>query len=88
MLEHFQIQRFFVLFILWVSWTEPILPIRRIRKLCRAPETPGGPLAPKDVLILVSFWSLERGYENMNDHLFKWGALSPSLRKNMSNYVM
>ncbi len=37
---------------------EPILPIRRIRKLRRAPETPGGPLALKDVLILVSFLSL------------------------------
>ncbi len=34
---------------------EPILPIRRIRKLRRAPETPGGPLALKDDLILVSF---------------------------------
>ncbi len=32
---------------------ESILPIRRIRKLRRAPETPGGPLALKDVLILV-----------------------------------
>ncbi len=49
---------------------EPILPIRRIRKLRRAPETPGGPLALKDVLILVSFLSLASGYENMNDHLF------------------
>ncbi len=49
---------------------EPILPIRRIRKLRRAPETPGGPLASKDVLILVLFWSLARGYENTNDHLF------------------
>ncbi len=51
-------------------YTEPILPICRIRKLHRAPETPGGPLAPKDVLILVSFWSLARGYENMNDNIF------------------
>ncbi len=49
---------------------EPILPIRRIRKLRRAPETPGGPLALKDVLILVSFLSLASGYENMNDNLF------------------
>ncbi len=49
---------------------EPILPIRRIRKLRRAPETPGGPLALKDVLILVSFLNLASGYENMNDHLF------------------
>lgn len=32
-------------------YAEPILPIRRIRKLRRAPETPGGPLALKDVLI-------------------------------------
>ncbi len=47
---------------------EPILPIRRIRKLRMAPETPGGPLALKDVLILVS--SLASGYENMNDHFF------------------
>ncbi len=47
---------------------EPILPIRRIRKLRRAPETPGGPLALKDFLILVSFLSLASGYENMNDH--------------------
>ncbi len=31
--------------------SEPILPIRRIRRLHRAPETPGGPLALKDVLI-------------------------------------
>ncbi len=49
---------------------EPILPIRRMRKLRRAPETPGGPLALKDVLILVSFLSLASGYENMNDHFF------------------
>ncbi len=49
---------------------EPILPIRRIRKLRRAPETPGGPLALKDVLILVLFLSLSSGYENMNDNLF------------------
>ncbi len=51
-------------------YTEPILPIRRIRKLRRAPETPGGPLALKDVLILVSFLSLASGYANMNDNLF------------------
>ncbi len=49
---------------------EPILPIRRTRKLRRAPETPGGPLALKDVLILVSFLSLASSYENMNDHFF------------------
>ncbi len=49
---------------------EPILPIRRIRKLRRAPETPGGPLALKYVLILVSFFNLASGYENMNDNLF------------------
>ncbi len=41
-----------------------------IRKLRRAPETPGGPLALKDVLILVSFLSLASCYESMNDHLF------------------
>ncbi len=45
-------------------------PYTQIRKLCRAPETPGGPLALKDVLILVSFLSLASGYEKMNDHLF------------------
>ncbi len=38
-------------------YAEPILPICRIRKLRRAPETPGGPLALKDVLILVLFLS-------------------------------
>ncbi len=32
---------------------ELILPIRRIHKLRRAPETPGDPLALKDVLIIV-----------------------------------
>ncbi len=63
-------------FSLWQSqstggiWTEPILPIRRIRKLRRAPETPVGPLALKDVSILVLFLSLASGYENMNYHLF------------------
>ncbi len=49
---------------------ELILPIRRIRKLRRVPETPGGPLALKDVLILVLFLSLASGYENMNDPFF------------------
>ncbi len=49
---------------------EPILPIRRIRTLRRAPETPGGPLALKDVLILVSFLILASGSENMNDLSF------------------
>ncbi len=44
-------------------------------------------LAPKDVLILVLLWSLARGYENLNDNLFYCGALSPSLHKNLSNYV-
>ncbi len=39
-------------------------------KLRRAPETPGGLLSPEDILILVSIWSLARGYENMNDNLF------------------
>ncbi len=53
-----------------VVWTEPILLIRRIRKLRRAPETPGAPLALKDVLIFVLFLSLASGYENMNDNLF------------------
>ncbi len=43
---------------------EPILPIRRIRKR-RAPKH----LALKDVLILVSFFSLVSGYEIMNDYL-------------------
>ncbi len=39
------------------SKPEPILPIRRIRTLRRAPETPGGPLALKYVLILVLFFN-------------------------------
>ncbi len=39
-------------------------------KLHRASETPGGPLALKDVLILVYFFYLASGYENMNDNLF------------------
>ncbi len=47
--------------------SELILPIRRIRTLHRAPETPGGPLAFKDVLILVSFLILASGSENIND---------------------
>ncbi len=38
--------------------------------LRRAPETPGGPLALKDVLILVWFLILASGSENMNDRLF------------------
>ncbi len=61
----------------YVSWkdagmkSEPIVPIRRIRKLRRAPETPEPKnLALKDVLILVSFFNLASGYENMNDNLF------------------
>ncbi len=52
------------------SEAEPILPIRRIRPLRRAPETQGGPLALKDVLILVSFLILASGSENMNDRFF------------------
>ncbi len=55
----------------WLALTlhaELILPIRGIRKLHRAPETPGGPLALKDDLILVLFLNLASGYENMNDH--------------------
>ncbi len=55
---------------LFLQYTEPILPIRRICKLRRAPETPRGPLALKDFLILVSFLSLSGSYENMNDYLF------------------
>ncbi len=43
--------------------------VRRIRKLRRAPETPGGPLALKDDVILVLFCNLASGYENMNDNL-------------------
>ncbi len=50
--------------------SEPILPIRRICKLRRAPETPGGPLALKNVLILVSFLNLASCCENMNGHFF------------------
>ncbi len=38
-----------------IMTSEPILSICRIHKLHGAPETPGGPLAPKDVFILVSF---------------------------------
>ncbi len=53
-----------------VHQSEPILPISRICKLRSAPETPGGPVALKDVLIFVLFLSLATGYENMNDHLF------------------
>ncbi len=45
-------------------------PIRRICKLRTAREKPGGPLAPKYFYILVLFWSLAWGYENMNDHIF------------------
>ncbi len=54
----------------YVNYPEPIFPIRRIRKLRRAPETPGGPLALKAVLILVSFLNVASCCENMNDHLF------------------
>ncbi len=57
-------------FILFLLKGEPILPIRKVRKLRRAHETPGGPLALKDDLILVSFLNLASGYENMNVHLF------------------
>ncbi len=53
----------------WVK-AEPILPIRRIRTLHRAPETPGGPLALKDVLNLVSFLILASSSENINDRFF------------------
>ncbi len=68
------VQRILRMTISW-AWksspqSEPILPISRIRKLRRTPETPGGLLAIKDVLILVSFLNLASGYENMNDHLF------------------
>ncbi len=55
-----------------------------------APETAGGPLALKDVLILVSFLNLATGFENMNDHFFNAISLMwqpPSLRKNQSNHV-
>ncbi len=56
----------------WRVWgAEPILPVyTEYASMRRAPETPGGPLALKDVLIIVSFLSLASGYENMNDHLF------------------
>ncbi len=50
--------------------SELILPIRRICRPRRAPETPGGPLALKDVLNLVSFLNLASCCENMNDNLF------------------
>ncbi len=36
----------------------------------KIPETPGGSLALKYVLILVLFLKLASGCENMNDHLF------------------
>ncbi len=50
-------------------YSEPILHIRKIRKLRRAPETPGGPLALKD-LILVSLLNLASGYENRDVNFF------------------
>ncbi len=50
-------------------------PYTQKRKLRRAPETPGGPLALKYVLILVLFLSLASGYENMNDHFFSFKAV-------------
>ncbi len=50
-------------------YSEPILHIRKIHKLRRAPETPGGPLALKD-LILVSLLNLASGYENRNVNFF------------------
>ncbi len=53
-----------------VTQAEPILPIRRICKLRRAPKTPGGPFALKDVLILVLFLILASSSENMNDRFF------------------
>ncbi len=52
--------------------TEPILAIRRIRKLRRAPETPGPPPPCSQRgfhFILVLFFNLASGYEDMNDHL-------------------
>ncbi len=50
-------------------YTEQILLLRRLCKLRRAPETPGGPLALKYDLILVSILNLASDYENMNDTL-------------------
>ncbi len=60
-------------------YSELILPIGRICRPRRAPETPGGPLALKDVLNLVSFLNLASCCENMNDNLFIIIIMSYSL---------
>ncbi len=60
--------------------SEPILPIHKVLKLSRYPEIPGDPFALKDDLILVLFFNLACGYENMN-------VVSPFLCKNQSNHV-
>ncbi len=52
-----------------------------------ASETPGGSLTLKEVLILVLFLSLARGYEIMNDHLFYCGALSHTLYVKISQII-
>ncbi len=51
------------------------------------PKHQGPPYSQRFFYILVSFWSLARGYENRNDHTFECSTLSPSLQKNQSNYV-
>ncbi len=45
-------------------------PYMQNTQAAQGPETPGAPLLPKIFYILVSFWSLARGYENRNDHTF------------------
>ncbi len=65
--------------------SEPILPIHRISMLRRSPETPGGPLALKDVLILVFefgqlLWKQELSFILMQ-------CAVTSLRKNQPNHV-
>ncbi len=65
---------------------EPILPKRRIHKLQRAPETPGGPLALKYVLILVWFWIWPAAMKTWI-MIYCNAVLSPFLRNNLSNHV-
>ncbi len=67
-------------------YKEPILPIRRIHKLRRAPETPGGPLALKDDLIIVLFWIWPLAMKTWMI-IYCNAALSPFLCKNQSNHV-
>ncbi len=50
------------------------------------PKTPGGPLALKDVFILVSFWIWQEAMKTWMI-IYCNVALSPFLRKNLSNHV-